>query len=369
MTASLKRNSAISHPMLKEFHSILIKENESVKSAMKQLDATAEKILFVVNNEAKLIGSLSDGDIRRWILSSGNLEETVGEACFKKTYYVEQNYDLDDVKKEMLKRKINFVPVIDDKMRIVGFLKWDRIFGEKIIRKPKIKLDTPVVIMAGGIGTRLDPFTKILPKALIPIGEKSIIEIIIEKFLDYGVDHFYISVNYKSKILKSYFDELDPPYSITFINEQEPLGTAGSLKSLQDHVSGSFLVTNCDIIIDTNYNELVEYHHQKENDITLVASLKHYKIPYGLCEIGPDGILLRLNEKPEYNFFVNAGMYVIKADVLKYIPEKGLFHITQLMERVKSNGGRVRVFPISENSWIDTGEWTEYKKAVDKLLI
>lgn len=355
--------------MIREFASILIDKKASVKDALKQLDKTAEKILFVVENSNRLLGSLTDGDIRRWILKEGSLYETVHAVCYKQTYSIEQNYDLELVKQEILKRKIVYVPVLNKDKEIVEFLIWDKLFDGKIIRKAKEKIDIPVVIMAGGKGTRLDPFTKILPKPLIPIGEKSIIELIIDGFLDFEVNHFYISVNHKAKIIKSYFEELQPEYKLSFLHEDKPLGTIGALKQLEGRISGPILITNCDIIIKVDYADLIRYHLSNSNILTIVVSIKHYNIPYGVCEIENGGSLVEIKEKPEYDFLVNTGMYIVNSEVMKYIPQNEFFHITSLIEKAKNNGAKIGVYPISDNSWIDTGEWVEYKKALEKFKL
>jgi len=352
--------------MLKEFSKILIDKSASAKDAMKQLDKTAEKILFVVEDNNKLIGSLTDGDIRRWILKDGDISTAVTDVCFKGTYYIETKYDLEQVKTEILKRKIVYVPVVNENKEIVEFLIWDKLFDQKIVRKSKDKLDAEVVIMAGGKGTRLDPFTRILPKPLIPIGDKTILEIIIEKFTAYGNNEFFISVNHKAKIIKSYFEEIQPEYYLQYIYEEKPLGTVGALKNLDGQVNKNIILTNCDIIIEADYSDLLRHHNDKNNDITIVASLKHYNIPYGICEIENGGQLINIKEKPEYDLLVNTGMYVIKPEILKHIPKDEFFHITHLIEKIKSIH-QIGIYPISENSWVDTGEWVEYKKAVNKL--
>jgi NDP-sugar pyrophosphorylase family protein len=292
----------------------------------------------------------------------------VNVVCFKGTYSVNTGYELEIVKNDILKLKITYVPVIDGERRIVEFLVWDKLFDGKIKRKTKETIDIPVVIMAGGKGTRLDPFTRILPKPLIPIGDKTILEIIIENFLDYHVNHFYISVNHKAKIIKSYFEELNPKYGLTFLYEDKPLGTVGALKQLEGQLEGDLILTNCDIIINADYADILIHHKSNKNDITVVASLKHYNIPYGICEIENGGKLLNIKEKPEYDFLVNTGMYVINPDVLKYIPKDEFFHITHLIEKIKLSH-KIGIYPISENSWTDTGEWIEYKKAVEKLKL
>jgi dTDP-glucose pyrophosphorylase len=353
--------------MRTDIQALLISTNVSVKLAMSQLGNTLKRILFVVDENSALVGSLVDGDIRRWILAEGSLEAPVKELCNKKAYYVTPQYDLNEIKTVMVDRKILCVPVLNRKRQIVELIFWENLFSNDIIRKPLHPINLPVVIMAGGKGTRLDPFTRILPKPLIPIGEKTVIELIIESFLQHAVKSFYITVNYKSKIIKSYFEELKPPYTITYIDEEIPLGTAGSLKYIEGKVNTPFIVTNCDIIIKTDYAELVDFHSENQNDITLVASLKNYNIPYGVCEIENGGILKKIIEKPEYSFLVNAGMYILNPDTLSYVPCNEMFHITQLIDAVRQAGGKIGVFPVGENAWLDIGELAEYKKTLKKF--
>jgi dTDP-glucose pyrophosphorylase len=345
----------------------MIKYGSRIKDALKQLEETERKTLFVVDDENRLIGTLTDGDIRRWILSEGSLDGMVESVCNTQPYVVCKNYDPEQIKQVMLDKKIGCIPVVNDRRDIVEVLFWENLFGEGLARKPAKPIGLPVVIMAGGKGTRLDPFTKILPKPLIPLGDKTVIEIIIDSFVDCGIGKFYISVNYKSKIIKSYFEELEPAYAIEYIHEDKPLGTAGSLRYLSHKLDSSLIVTNCDIIIKADYHDIVEYHAINDNDITLVASLKNYNIPYGVCEIENGGALKCIQEKPEYIFLVNTGMYVLKPETLELIPENEFFHITHLIEKVQAAGGKVGVYPISDKSWIDTGEWAEYKKALGHI--
>jgi NDP-sugar pyrophosphorylase family protein len=176
-----------------------------------------------------------------------------------------------------------------------------------------------------------------------------------------------LTVNHKSNIIKSYFEDIDKDYKIKLVKEDKPLGTAGSLKLVEDKLESVFIVTNCDIIIHADYSEIVDFHISSGYDITLVSSMMHYKIPYGICEIDRGGSLIEIREKPEYNFLISTGMYVLNKKILRLIPNNELFHITNLMEDVKKQGGTVGVFPISENSWDDTGEWDEYNKAVKRL--
>lgn len=345
-----------------------IKKSTTLRQALNQLNESAEKILFVVDNKNKLLGALSDGDVRRWILKGGGLDVVIENIFNSHTISLTKNYELDEVKRLMIEKKIGSIPIVDDQNKIINILFWEDIFENKYknIRK---KLNIPVVIMAGGKGTRLDPFTKILPKPLIPINDKTIIEIIIDKFLDHKVNHFHISVHYKSAIIKSFFKELNPSYSISFITEDKPSGTIGSLNFLQNKTKGPILITNCDIIIDCDYGDIVDFHNKNKNHLTLVAALMHLSVPYGICDITKSGQLKKMREKPEYSFLVNTGMYILESQMIKLIPKDEVFDITHLIKKMKSQGKKIGIFPVNSKSWIDIGEWEEYKKANNRINI
>jgi len=345
----------------------LVPGTYTIRQAMEQLERTEEKVVFVVDEESRLIGSLTDGDIRRWILSDGDFKAQVVRVCNRKPYVVANGYTPEIVRKDMLNGNLGCVPVLNKSGKITRLLFWKELFQGAISSKPKRQLKLPVVIMAGGQGTRLAPFTNVLPKPLIPVGDRTVIEIIIEQFLPYGLDQFQLSVNYKSKIIKSFFEELAPSYSVTYLEENEPRGTAGCLRALYSTSSEPIIVTNCDIVIQADYAELVAFHSTNDFDLTLVASLKDYRIPYGVCELDKGGSLARITEKPQYSFLVNTGMYVLRRDRLGLIPEIGRCDMTDFMQKIKEAGGRIGVYPIGENALIDTGEWTEYRKALESL--
>ena len=345
----------------------LVPQTHTIRQAMEQLEKTEEKIVFVVDADSRLVGSLTDGDIRRWILSDGDLKMEVLHACNSSPHLAEEAFDTDQLRAEMLNRNLSCVPVINRNREITRLVFWKELFqGDGVVRS-KPQLDLPVVIMAGGRGTRLAPFTNVLPKPLIPVGDKTVIEIIIEQFLGYGLADFQLSIHYKSKILKSYFEELAPPYKVTFLEETEPSGTAGALRSLYAPSPESLIVTNCDVVIHADLAELVSFHTQENYDLTLVASLKDYRIPYGVCELEKGGSLSIINEKPQYSFLVNTGMYVVRRDRLNLIPANTYCDMTDFIETLKKSGGRIGVFPIGGNAWIDIGEWAEYRKALDSF--
>ena len=344
----------------------LITRDFTVKDAMRFMNTNGQKESFLIDSRGRLLGSLSDGDIRKWILKEGKLTIKAERVCNKNPKYVGENFNIEQVKTLMLDQKIDSVPVMNAHKKVLDVLIWEDVFSGKVARlKEPLKL--PIVIMAGGKGTRLDPFTKILPKPLIPVGDKPIIELIMDKFHEYGVKNFYVSLNHKSRMIKSYFQEAQTPYHIDYIQEEMPLGTAGSLRLLENMKSRTFIVTNCDVIINCDYSEMVKFHQEHQYDLTLVVSLRHYVIPYGVCDIFDGGMLKRINEKPEYDLLVNTGMYVINRSVLKYIPKNKFFNVTDLIAKIKLKGLRIGAFPINESSWIDVGQWEEYQKAV-KIL-
>ena len=345
---------------------LTINPNISIHQAMKVLDKTAEKCLLVVNENEKLLGSLTDGDLRRGILSGMNFSENIS-GCYNKdaTTFTQGNYTQRDVTQVLRDKKLDLIPIIDKDGKVVDYLTWSNINGGK--QNKKVLDDVLVVIMAGGKGTRMEPFTNVLPKPLIPIHDKPIIEHIIKRFTDIACSDFHLTVNYKGIILKAYFEELQPNYNVSFTDENQPLGTAGSLHYLSGKFEKPFFVTNCDIIIKADYVKLYEFHQKGSFDITLVASTKEYIIPYGTCELNGDVHLSHINEKPQYNFLINTGLYVLNPDIIELIPKNKFYHITHLIEDAKKLGKKVGVFPIDDDAWIDVGQWTEYQKAVDIL--
>jgi dTDP-glucose pyrophosphorylase len=345
---------------------ITIQTDITIRQSMKLLDKTAEKCLLVVDKNRKLLGTVTDGDLRRSILAGAQFSEDISECYHKRPVtLVEGHFNTEEAKQLLRGKKLDLIPVIDDEGTLIEYLTWGSLDD---VQKPARSLqDVPVVIMAGGKGARLEPFTKVLPKPLVPIQEKPIIEHIIERFTDITCSEFYLTVNYKGRILKAYFEELQPDYNVTFVDENEPLGTAGSLQLLMGKFDKPFFVTNCDIIVKADCVSLYEFHQKGGYDITLVASTKEYIIPYGTCELNGDGHLSHINEKPHYDFLINTGLYVLNPDMLKLIPENKFYHITHLIEDAKNKGKKVGVFPIDDEAWIDVGQWAEYQKAVKQL--
>jgi len=346
---------------------LTISPDATIRQALKTLNKAGEKCLVIVDKSKTLLGTLSGGDLRKAILKGASINDSIQDYYYHTpTCFVEGEYSRDQAKKMFLKNKFDLIPIVDKSNKIVDILFLEKVFGNGL-EKREVRLDVPVVIMAGGRGTRLEPFTKVLPKALVPIHDKPVIEHIIEKFTAIGISEFYITVNYKSLIMKAFFEELQAEYKVNFVDENEPLGTAGSLQFLDGKFKTPFFVTNCDIIINADYASIYKFHKKNNHDITLLASSKEYVIPYGICELNGDGHLACIQEKPQYDFLVNIGLYVINPEMLQYIPKNKIYHITHLIEDAKKLGKRVGVYPVDNDTWIDVGQWSEYRKAVERL--
>ena len=342
---------------------ITIQPNQSIFSAMKRLESTGERSLIVVNKSHKFLGTLTDGDIRRNIIKGVNLKNGINKIYKKKAIYLlEGRFNIKQVKKILIKQNHIMIPVLDPKsFKYLYFVSWKTTFGEK---KPVENIkNCSVVIMSGGSGKRLLPFTEVLPKPLIPIKGKPIIDHIIDNFKMFGIKKFFLTLNFKSKILKSYFKSRNnKKIKVNFVKEKVPLGTIGSLKLLKNNLTENFFSINCDIIINHNFKEIFDFHEKNNNDLTIVTSIKNFEIPYGVCETNNKGALKNFLEKPSYDLFINTGLYVFKKSTINFIPKNKNFDIQELIEKLKKSKKKIGIFPINQNSWFDVGQWTEYNK-------
>jgi len=334
--------------------------NASILHCLKKMDSEKVKLLFVFSDE-QFIGIITIGDIQRAIIKNTDLNEKVSTILDKNKIYASEDEALESIKNKMFSLRAELMPIVDEQNNLVNVYFWEDVFGETK-KEPLFRFNLPVVIMAGGFGTRLKPLTNVLPKPLIPIKDKTFIEEIFEKFNNHGCDAFYVSVNYKAELIEYYLSKQNLPYNIQYFKEDKPMGTAGSLSLLKGQIKETLFVSNCDILIDQDYSEVLKYHRENINEITVVAALKHYPIPYGTIETGENGRLLELIEKPEISFKINTGIYILEPHLLNEIPENVVFHMTQLIEKVKNRNGQIGVFPVSEKSWKDIGAWGEYLK-------
>ena len=340
----------------------------TILDVMEKIDKNASGTLFIEDKVGRLSGCITDGDIRRWILKAGNLKANVCKVMNKSPKYIFEEESYKAVKL-MKQESITTLPIINNKRNIVDIMILNKndVFAENDDEK---KLEVvPVVIMAGGKGTRLYPYTKILPKPLIPIGDTPIVERIIDYFVEYGVKKYYMTVNYKKGMIKSYFNDLRPDYSIEYIEEPKARGTGGSIKLIKQNFDRPIFVINCDAIILADYSKVYDYHLKSDNTITMVSALKNITVPYGVIHSGDNGEILSMEEKPKLSYFVNTGMYIINPETIELIPDDTVFHMTQLVDRVMKSGGKVGMYPVSEDSFLDMGEFGEMKRMEEKLNI
>ena len=341
----------------------VISADDTIISALRKMDGHRTKLVFVFDND-KFEGILTIGDIQRAIIRHSTLADPISTILDRNKIYSSDKESIEHIKEVMMAELIDCMPVLNDNGEIVDVLFWHDVFAEPVTEQRE-KIDLPVVIMAGGKGTRLKPITNIIPKPLIPVGDKTILEEILDQFESIGSKQFYMSVNYKSEMMRFYLDQLDHKYNIEFFEESKPLGTIGSVSLLKGKITTPFFVSNCDIVIDQDYRDVYEYHQNNYNDITIVTAVKSIRIPYGVIETGEDGLMIGLKEKPEQTYMINTGVYILNAELIDEIPEGQFFHITHLMEKVKDRGGRVGCFPVSENAWRDMGEWPEYLRMIN----
>ena len=270
----------------------IIPLDSNLLDAMKQMDQVKVKILLVFN-QGHFEGLITIGDIQRAIINNIDLKESISRILNKNKIYGYQFEGEDVIKDKMRKMRAEVMPILNEQGDLVDVWFWSDLFKKsEIIEREKI--DLPVVIMAGGKGTRLKPLTNVIPKPLVPIGDKTILEEIMDQFESIGCKKFYMSVNYKSNMMRFYIDQLDHNYDIEFFEEPKPLGTIGSVRLLKDKISTPFFVSNCDIIIEQDFRDVYEYHQSNHNNLTIVTAVKSIKIPYGVIETGEDGLMTAL---------------------------------------------------------------------------
>lgn len=336
------------------------KDTLSVSEAMQCIDNNAYGILFLVDTQDRMVGCITDGDIRRFLLAGGKMDGAALDASNKSPKVARS-----DEEAKMIYHKRNFivVPIVDKN----GIIRRLYTGDTGLQRKKHIHLNIPVVINAGGKGTRLDPFTRVLPKPLIPIGDLPIIEHIMKEYQNYGCFDFHVIVNYKRELIKAYFADNENHYNITWYDEEKPLGTGGGLSLLRGKFTDTFFFANCDALLTANYENMLEYHKNNGNNITMICAYKNINIPYGVVEMGKNGTIENMKEKPIMSFLTNTGIYIVEPEVIDNIQDGVPIGFPDIVEREKQNGQKVAVYPVSENDWMDMGQLPELEKMRARL--
>ncbi len=347
--------------MEEKYRQLLVNPELPLRESLRQMDKGALQLLIVVDELNRVLGVVTDGDIRRAIINNVDFDNPINTVMNPKPVLLSFPVNKKKALKLMRECFIKHIPVVNDRGQIVDIILWNTLFDNGSEIYP-VK-DTPVVIMAGGKGTRLDPFTKILPKPLIPVGDKPIIEIIMDRFSKFGFNNFIISLNYKAEMIKMYFSENINGYNIDYIVEKEFLGTAGALALAKNKLRKTFIVSNCDVITEADFDSFLNYHGKNKNQATVFVVVRHMKIPYGVMKI-KNGDLEEIIEKPEYSFVINTGIYVLEPEMIDLIPEDKVMNMPDLLLSAKEKGFKIQVYPMT-CSWFDIGEWEEYRKALE----
>lgn len=339
----------------------IINFKENTRRAISKINSVGGQPLVVVDNKKIFKGILSSFDLRKAIMNKNILNKDINKIYNSKARYVFS----DEVKKKLpsLKKfvkKVSALPVINrESGKLVKILNNKNI--DKINKKKIKKINCDLVIMAGGKGTRLRPYTQILPKPLLPLKDKPVIKYILENFSKFIKKNIYVTINYKSELLKSYFKEIKKIFKIKLILEKKPLGTAGSLFFLKNRISNNFFLSNCDTIVDYNFSDIFDYHNLNNNDITVVVADKIYKIPYGVKDNLKKNNY-QITEKPKLKFKVNVGLYLISKKIISNIEKNKSLDFTTLVNKSISNGFKVGYYSINEQDWIDVGSLKDFQE-------
>ena len=339
----------------------LISPSVTVLEAMSFIDVGAKGIAFVCSGE-RVQAVVTDGDIRRYILHGGDLHANVLTMANRDFKYLSEHEEVSSEVLAKIKGDYKALPVLDSSGALQSI-----VFSDETALRKRPDLQIPVVIMAGGKGTRLYPYTKVLPKPLIPIGDLPITMHIIQRFGKYGCNRFMMVVNHQKELIKAYYADPEIPYDIDFADEGEPLGTAGGLKLLEGKIDSTFFLTNCDILVDADYQKIYQHHKQAGNVITVVCAVKNIIIPYGTIQLDDNGQISRMVEKPTLSHLVNTGCYIIEPEVLEMIPAGTFIHMPEVIQMCMDEGMAVGVYPISEEQWQDMGQIDEMEKMNKKI--
>ena len=346
------------------YQKCLINEDVSIQETIRLIEKHKLKIVLVVDNSNHLIGTVTDGDIRRGILGGKSSDESIKTIANRNPFVVPNHLPDSEIINIMLSRSMYKIPVVDKDGTVCGL----KLIDELIAQKEKT-LPNYAVIMAGGLGTRLHPLTSEVPKPLLTIGQKPVLHIIVGQLASFGFRNILISINYKAEMIETYFQSGQYfGVNINYLRESKQLGTAGALSLINDDkfLKEPVLVMNGDILTGIDFASLLEHHGKHKHDITVCVRRHEFQIPYGVVDLKGTKIS-NIEEKPMKEFFISAGIYIINPSLIKEIPSNTYFNMTDLIKSALKEGKVVRPFPIMEY-WLDIGRLFDYEKAiVDRL--
>ncbi len=330
-----------------EIDKLQLRTTDDIRKAISVIESGHVQFAFVVDDNQKLIGTITDGDVRRALLRGDGLDTPVYRMMCKKFRSLSSDATTEEAISLMRREVLHQVPVLDDQGRIV------HLFLLEELIKTKVRTN-PVVIMAGGKGKRLFPLTQGCPKPMLPVGEKPMLEIILEQLVDVGFQNFYLSVNYlKKQIIEHFGDGKRWGVKITYLEEDKPLGTVGALSLLPKRLAEPILVLNGDVLTKIDYEQLLKFHDDNSASATLCVREHKTQIPYGVVQLD-DLWVKTIEEKPILNNYINAGIYILEPRLLDLVPHSRFFDMPQLLEKAIQSNYNVSAFPIHEY-WLDIG--------------
>ncbi|WP_346353466.1 nucleotidyltransferase family protein [Azotosporobacter soli] len=345
---------------MKDWQNCLITPSTTILEAIKIIDDCAVQIAVIVDENNKLLGTVTDGDIRRAILHGVPLTNSVQDVMNSKPIIARENQKKHAILAKMNAKSLQQIPLLDSKGIVVGIELLKELMGSNA-------KENPVILMAGGLGSRLQPLTDHCPKPLLEIGSKPILETILENFIEYGFEKFYIAVNYKAEMIEKYFgDGSKFGVQIQYIHEKKRMGTAGALSLLLQKSKVPLVVMNGDLLTKVNFQHLIDFHMERQAMATMCVREYSYQIPYGVIEI-EQGQITKLQEKPACSAFVNAGIYVLNPEAVEMIPQNTFFDMTDLFNKLIAEQKTTAAFPIREY-WLDIGQMDDFKKAKDEFV-
>ncbi|WP_147802812.1 nucleotidyltransferase family protein [Alkalicoccus halolimnae] len=340
---------------MKKWEQVLAKPDQSIYDVMNIIDRSAAQIALVVDDENKLLGTVTDGDIRRGLLSKIAMDSSIREVMNKSPKTITKNTKESQIYKMLVNEGLKILPIINENNALIDVKTIEDIH-------PVVERSNSVVLMAGGLGTRLMPLTENTPKPLLKVGDKPILEIIIENFISHNFTNFYISVNYHAEQIKNYFgDGREWGCNIQYIEESKRLGTAGGLSLIPKIHSESMIIMNGDLLTKANFSKLIDFHEEHEATATMCVREYHETIPYGVIQ-SKNHKFLGVEEKPTFRYLVNAGVYVLSPKAIQYIPDNEFYDMPTLFEKLNEKQKETCVFPIHEY-WLDIGQLKDYEKA------
>ena len=334
----------------------ILKMTDTMEVAVKILNQESLRIVMVVDDEERLIGSITDGDIRRGLIRQLPMNTALAEIMHKKPIVTLVGDDKSNILRKMKELDLLQIPIVDSDGRVTGLETFQNLLEKK-------KFNNPVFLMAGGFGKRLAPLTNNTPKPLLKVGDKPILENVINQFIDAGFYNFYISTHYRAEMVQEYFgDGSNLNVSIRYIYENEPLGTAGSLGLLPDNLPKlPILMMNGDLLTKVDFKELLRFHLQEGEDVTMCVREYDFQIPYGVVETDGKHVT-SIEEKPVHRFFVNAGIYVLNPSMLDMVDGKSYLDMPKLLEQKMRESGKISMFPVHEY-WLDIGQIKQFDQA------